>query len=134
MTTSLCSVDECGRPVHGRSLCATHLTRLRRRGNLGPPEVIRRGGWRTRHRIDAETGCWIWTGAQLKGYGRLSTRSNPSGLAHRIVYSALVGPIPDGLTLDHLCQNTLCVNPAHLEPVTASENLRRRHAAARAEG
>lgn len=48
-----------------------------------------------------------------------------TGLAHRVAYEALVGRIPDGLTLDHLCENKRCVNPDHLEPVTRAENLRR---------
>ena len=44
---------------------------------------------------------------------------------HRVAYEAAVGPIPEGLQLDHLCRNTLCTNPAHLEPVTCRENLLR---------
>jgi hypothetical protein len=48
-----------------------------------------------------------------------------AGYAHRLVYRALRGPIPDGLTLDHLCRVPACVNPWHLEPVTAAENSRR---------
>jgi hypothetical protein len=46
-------------------------------------------------------------------------------LVHRDVYEQLVGPIPEGLVLDHLCRNRSCCNPAHLEPVTTAENVRR---------
>ena len=72
-----------------------------------------------------EDGCWIWTTSlNPDGYGRVwfdgKTRS-----PHRVVYELLVGPIPAGLELDHLCRNRPCVNPAHLEPVTHGENMRR---------
>lgn len=68
--------------------------------------------------------CWEWTGRIDKfGYGR-----QHYALAHRHVYEKRVGPIPTGLELDHLCMNTRCVNPAHLEPVTRRENMRRRTA------
>lgn len=71
-------------------------------------------------------GCWLWTGAiQTRGYGSTGIGGGRTGLAHRVAYVALVGPIPQGLTLDHLCEVKRCVNPAHLEPVTAAENLRR---------
>lgn len=76
-------------------------------------------------------GCWIWTGSNSKPfpnaavYGKYTHR----GVAHRVAYELLVGPIPEGLELDHLCRVTLCVNPAHLEPVTRAENQRRRSAA-----
>lgn len=67
--------------------------------------------------------CWQWTGYRDKdGYGHFGS---PARLAHRLVWEALVGPIPEGLHLDHLCRNTGCVNPDHLEPVTAAENNRR---------
>ena len=66
--------------------------------------------------------CWLWTGRTHDGYGRYS-----GGSSHRIAYELLVGPIPDGLELDHLCRVTQCVNPDHLEPVTREENIRRRY-------
>jgi hypothetical protein len=75
----------------------------------------------------AATGCWEWTGSvNDSGYGKFSLSTTQlSRRAHRVAYELLVGPIPDGLELDHLCRNTICVNPAHLEPVTQAENVRR---------
>lgn len=72
-----------------------------------------------------EDGCWAWT-ANLnnKGYGRI-TVGGKSILAHRFAYISLVGAIPEGLELDHLCRNPRCVNPEHLEAVTHRENLLR---------
>jgi hypothetical protein len=76
-----------------------------------------------------ESGCWVWTGSLDRGgYGKFIVR-NKTHIAHRFVYTALKGEIPTGLQLDHLCFNTACVNPDHLEPVTAAENMRRRVAA-----
>jgi hypothetical protein len=70
-------------------------------------------------RIDADGDCWVWTGARTsKGYGNINGRA-----AHRLVYEALVGPIPVGLWIDHLCRNRPCVNPDHLEPVPPRENV-----------
>lgn len=75
--------------------------------------------------IDSDTGCWNWTGScQPNGYGRSSVGST-KWLAHRLVYTLLVGEIPCGLDLDHLCRNRRCVNPEHLEPVTRKINLLR---------
>ena len=71
-----------------------------------------------------EDGCWIWTGAATKGYGQFKIAGRQLA-AHRVSYEAHVGPIPDGMVLDHLCRKTLCVNPEHLEPVTNAENIRR---------
>lgn len=69
--------------------------------------------------------CWEWTGRPNKGgYGQVTRRGKPR-LVHRLAYEMLVGPIPEGLDLDHLCRNTICVNPDHLEPVTNRENTMR---------
>lgn len=75
--------------------------------------------------LDERTGCRVWTGAvDGNGYGKLSTVDGKSG-AHRAAYETWVGKIPAGLTLDHLCRNRRCINPAHLEPVTVRENSMR---------
>jgi len=69
--------------------------------------------------------CWPWEASTtVRGYGQLYAAGRLR-LAHRIAYELLVGPIPEGLTIDHLCRNRSCVNPAHLEPVTNRENLLR---------
>lgn len=74
-------------------------------------------------------GCWLWQGARdVDGYGLLRS-GRPMRRAHRFAYEAVIGPIPKGLQLDHLCRVRNCVNPAHLEPVTGRENLRREAAA-----
>jgi hypothetical protein len=72
-----------------------------------------------------ESGCWIWLGAVNQfGYGRAYANGKTTS-AHRVVYEALVGPIPDGLIIDHLCRTRCCVNPSHLEPVTQRSNVLR---------
>lgn len=67
-----------------------------------------------------DAACWEWGGRICNGYGYSAGKR-----AHRLVYELLVGLIPEGLVLDHLCRNKRCVNPAHLEPVTQRENMAR---------
>lgn len=76
-----------------------------------------------------ENGCWTWTGSTHPlGYGYCSIRIEGevhTVRAHRLAWMLAVGPIPDGLSVDHLCENKICCNPDHLEPVTHQENVRR---------
>lgn len=69
--------------------------------------------------------CWLWTGPVTReGYAKISV-GGKMRLAHRIAYEAIVGPIPKGMVCDHLCCVRRCVNPRHVEPVSAAENVHR---------
>lgn len=73
-----------------------------------------------------DNGCWVWTAAKYpQGYAAFSIRRSVARPAHRVAYLTLIGCVGDGLVLDHLCRVRHCVNPAHLEPVTNAENIRR---------
>lgn len=81
-----------------------------------------------------DDGCWWWVGPRSRRnnvqYGAAAGPSGRTIAAHRLAYELLVGPIPDGLQIDHLCRNTRCVNPDHLEAVTQRENILRGNAPA----
>lgn len=81
--------------------------------------------WSKVDRSGGPESCWEWQAARnWRGYGRFAVKRVEIG-AHRVAYMMDVGPIPDGLHLDHLCRNTSCVNPAHLEAVSPRENYMR---------
>jgi hypothetical protein len=80
-------------------------------------------------KIEFPDGCWVWKGSlHRQGYGMFRNESSP--LAHRYAYLLFRGKVPEGLVLDHLCRNSKCVNPFHLEIVTQTENIRRGNAPA----
>lgn len=121
----------------GRGLCNPHYRRLRRHGD---PLTLRPSQWESIEQrfwskvdkngpipdYDPKLGkCWIWTAGKSLGYGFFNSRFTQVR-AHRVSYEWLVGPIPDGLVIDHLCHVKECVNPSHLDAVTLAENTRRR--------
>jgi len=82
-------------------------------------------------KVEITSSCWLWRGALSQaGYGRFTVEHRFDGggrqtEAHIFAYEIMRGSIPQGLVLDHLCRNTKCVNPDHLEPVTEAENVLR---------
>jgi hypothetical protein len=106
--------------------CDLHYRRFRRSGSTdaATPRSIDERFWTFVAR-GSEDACWEWTGGKWPtGYGAFKLNGTHVN-AHRVSYELLVGDIPDGLVVDHLCRNRGCVNPAHLEPVTFRENILR---------
>lgn len=101
------------------------MTATRARGYHGRllAEFPERRFW---SRVDKSGDCWLWLGGYSgNGYGRFSPKRDKGVGAHRFAYESVVGPIPSGKEIDHLCRNRGCVNPAHLEVVTSKQNLLR---------
>lgn len=97
---------------------------------FAPREVAR---FEAKFNRGATSDCWEWIASVTSdGYGRFRAASGVGVAAHRFAYEFYVGRIPQGLVIDHLCRNRRCVNPAHLEPVTHAENVRRGVGAERA--
>lgn len=89
------------------------------------PATLEQRLWAKIDKAPGNNGCWIWTaGLSTAGYARFFV-DGKTRQASRVVFETIVGPIPEGLELDHLCRNVRCVNPAHLEPVTHAENILR---------
>lgn len=127
----MCSVTGCDRQAHSRTYCTKHYQRWRKHGDPERVEIISsRGGFTRDDRVSqgcvkVASGCWEWQGnTDEDGYGQVFWEGK-SYRAHRFSYETYVGPIPDGLVLDHLCRNHGCVNPEHVEPVTQRVNVMR---------
>lgn len=122
-TKKYCLVDGCAKDAHGQGYCGTHYQRFRKHGVPVLTDLDR-----FFKRVDKTESCWVWAGTKRGSYGIFS----PSGpgpasarrmAAHRFSYEAHTGPIPDGMVIDHICHNKLCVNPGHLREATRTENM-----------
>ena len=119
-----CLVDRCERQPSRLRLCSKHYQRLNNNWNTADPKDIDYRFWRNCE--IKETGCWEWLGyTNPAGYGQFGSENGTVMLSHRWAYRRFVGELIDGLTIDHLCRNTKCCNPEHLEQVTLQENLKR---------
>lgn len=119
-----CEVTDCDEAHYSKGYCVKHYQRWRKHGDaeFEQPSPTERF-W---SKVLIGDGCWEWTDApDAGGYGRLGIGTDTLVYAHRFAYELMVGPIPDGLEIDHLCWNRLCVNPTHLDPKTKADHARR---------
>jgi len=132
---SVCQIKGCDRPHEAHAWCKLHYERwvvhghpLKTLKQISPEKTLKNRFY-SHVSLPNEDGCMIWTGPIVPkkpgGYGMFSFGGKRT-YAHRVAYELLVGPIPEGLELDHVkargCRSTACCNPEHLEPVTGREN------------
>ena len=127
MDKGICPIEGCTRPIARRGYCKPCYYRLKKHGVITNLPVVPPLRDRFMEAVKKmPSGCWEWQASKNNfGYGNLTLPSRQHVYAHRFSYEKFVGPIPDGMDLDHLCRNPPCVNPAHLEPVTHRENMYR---------
>lgn len=121
MTERICSIPDCDSPSRARGMCNMHYKRLRRTGTTDSPNVEERF---FSHVTQGPDDCWLFDTINSKGYGQFQLDGR-NLQAHIWSYEFLIGPVPDGLTLDHLCRVRACVNPWHLDPVPHRVNILR---------
>ena len=121
-----CLIHHCTDKSRSRGMCGRHYERWRR--GVDPTAATaydKTTEIRFFEKVDLAGDCWLWTGGLTsRGYGQF-WHEGTNDVAHRWLWCHLVGPVADGLQLDHLCRNRRCVNPDHLEPVTCQENVLR---------
>lgn len=127
MPKSTCLTDDCERFAHSRGFCNMHYQRKLKDGSIKPLKTLNSRPPEDRFWdfVTKTETCWLWTGrTDRDGYGAYCANYKDYR-AHRYAYLNLVGPIPEGLVIDHLCRVRNCVNPSHMEPVTDAENTMR---------
>lgn len=122
-STPTCKAPGCSRKADSNGECPTHYSRMKRHNSYDDPRpTLEERFWPKVDKTSHPDGCWLWTGAKIKDYGIIHVRGRKNVRTHRVAYELLVGPVPDGLELDHLCRNPPCCNPAHLEAVSHKVN------------
>lgn len=121
--TTICAIDGCEREHNAKGYCMAHYRRWRKGADLNAP-FMRVGQDEARFwdKVNRGPDCWQWTGAPMTtGYGSIRF-GGKNNTAHRISYLLNVGPIPEGMQIDHACRNRMCVNPDHLRLATDGQN------------
>lgn len=130
MAKRTCAVPGCERTYRCSGYCAPHYTRFRRTGDPGPLKITQRVVGTPEERfwpkVTKTDSCWLWNGAILSragGYGNFNLCHGRGTIrAHVFAYQTLIGPVPEGMVLDHTCHTPACVNPEHLRPATREQN------------
>lgn len=129
-----CTVAGCVKPIQCRDLCPMHYQRQRIHGSteyVKPPESPTEMASRFWGKVNKTATCWLWqAGKRGPGYG-IFTWKRRDYVAHRFSYELLVGEIPEGMVIDHICHTPACVNPTHLRLATSKQNAENRRGANR---
>ncbi len=131
MEPTRCSAPGCERTDRRiRGVCSKHYHHLRNAPDWQPQKAMGLGTRLRSRMVIQDTGystpCWLSTRAVgTNGYTHIKMLNRQNRLLHRVAYELWIGPIPEGLTVDHLCRNKPCINPDHLEAVTPRTNVLR---------
>lgn len=119
----LCETDGCDRKYYAKGVCSVHYQRLWATGSAelqGRKKQLSQRFW---EKVAKADGCWEWQAASCyKGYGQFFIHGRSMVRAHRVAYELSVGPIPEGMQIDHVCLNRICVRPDHLRLATPKQN------------
>ena len=131
MAERICSIPDCDRPFKARGWCVYHYSRWHQTGSPTTPLKFHPRAYPTAppgfwDQVSKTPACWLWQGKTIKGGHGIVRFDGQPWLAHRIAYVTLVGPVEPGLHIHHTCENPPCVNPDHMQVLTAAEH-RKRH-------
>jgi hypothetical protein len=117
-----CTAEGCGQQQHAKKYCKKHYELARKSGEIvaAKKKSLPERFW---EKVEKTDTCWNWTGQRNElGYGLMWLNGKGGYRAHRMAYELSIGPIPEGMVIDHRCHNASCVNPAHLRACTQKQN------------